>query len=133
MKYESGITDDLLNMVFDRFHSHKSYAGLSALLGKDGIKRQLETFDWVGGVYDNDMCIAALWGNNTINLVTRKGYEKTWLNMPILRKFWKWFFSKYEKAIAIPDNGTVIPFLLRLGFKWEDKNKLVLYKNEAVV
>lgn len=116
-----GITDALTEMVYDRLIEHRLYDGLTKNLGKDGIRRQLEHMQWVIGFYNHDMCIAALWGDSKINLVTRRGYENQWINPRVYRQFWRWFFERYEEATVTPDNGLVIPFLLRMGFKWKNK------------
>jgi len=115
-------------MVYNRFKGHRSYSGLAVSLGKIGVREKLEKFEWVGGVYKDGECIAGLWGDESINLVTRQGEEKAWLNLSVFRRFWRWFFIRHDKAVAVPDNGMIIPFLLRIGFKWEN-GKLVLHKS----
>lgn len=132
IELKHGVTDDLVDMVYDRLHEHRSYIELVDKLGKKGIRDQLENMEWVVSVYKDKVCVAGLWGAGEINLVTRKGYEKSWISRPALRKFWDWFFSKNDKAVVTPDNGLVIPFLLRLGFGWED-GKLVLYRRNLKV
>jgi hypothetical protein len=124
-----GVTDELAEMAYDRLTKHRSYQNITVSLGVDGVKRALETNQWAYGIYEGDRCVAGLWGDEMINLVTRQGYETKWITPIIFRKFWKFFFGKYDKAVAVPDNGRVIPFMLRMGFEWED-NKLVCHKDQ---
>jgi len=126
------ITDELVEMVYDRLHEHRSYSALVKKLGKEGVRKQLKGMDWVVSVHNGETCVAGLWGKKEMNLVTRKGYENKWISRPALVRFWNWFFKKNERAIVTPDNGLVIPFLLRLGFNWED-GKLVLYRKNLKV
>lgn len=125
MELRHGITDDLVDMVLDRLSKHRIYASLVHGLGRDGVKNRLDKMNWVVGFYLNDQCIAGMWGNGEIHLVTRLGYENRWINKKIFRQFWDWFFSREDKAVVTPDNGLVIPFLLRMGFQWNN-NKLIL-------
>lgn len=117
--FRIGVTPELTDMVFDRLRQHAAYTGLVNWLGRDGVLKKLNEQEWCAGMYIDDTCIAALWGNETINLCTCRGYEKKWINRTVYRQFWKFFFTKYDKARATPDNGMVIPFLMRMGFRWE--------------
>jgi len=130
--FKTGITDELVDMVYDRLFEHAVYKPLVAKLGRKGVRKQLETQEWIASISLNGLCVAGLWGTDRINLVTRQGYEKKWMNPVIFRKFWKMFFKMYDKAKAKPDNGLVIPFLLRMGFRWEN-NWLVCSRNDLRV
>ncbi len=133
MMLRHGISNELIEMVHGRLAEHRNYADLINYLGEGGIRKQLEkNIKWVVGVYEGDMCIAALWGNHEMNLVTRYGYENKWANPGLFRQFWKWYFENNSEAVVTPDNGLVIPFLLRIGFQWED-NKLVLRRSDLLV
>lgn len=125
LSLKHGVTNALIAMVYDRLVEHRSYAEVTQKLGKEGIARQLDRMEWAVGVYLDNMCIAALWGDDEMRLVTRRGYETQWVSPAVFRQFWRWFFEGHEKAIVKPDNGFVIPFLLRTGFRW-DEDKLVL-------
>ena len=126
IRMELGISNGLVGMVHERLAEHRNYAAIINYLGEGGIRRQLETnMKWVMGLYEGPLCIAAMWGNHEIHLVTREGYENKWINPKLFRQFWRWFFANNDKAVVTPDNGLVIPFLLRVGFRWEDQ-KLVM-------
>lgn len=129
IELKHGITDEMLDMVYGRLIEHRLYAKVTKALGKAGINQQLEQMQWVIGFYVSKTCVAALWGDSKINLVTRKGYENRWINPRVYKQFWRWFFDKYKKATVIPDNGLVIPFLLRMGFKWAD-NRLEMERDD---
>lgn len=123
-----GITNALIDMVHERLAQHRCYAELVNKLGEGGVRNRLEKMDWVVGIYEDALCVAGLWGNTEMNLVTRIGYENNWASPGLFRKFWRWYFEHNDTAVVTPDNGMIIPFLLRVGFRWEN-NKLVLTRD----
>lgn len=129
LEFKIGVTPELTDMVLDRLLQHAAYTGLVTWLGREGVAKKLHEQEWCVGMYLGDKCIAGLWGNDVINLATCRGYERKWVNHSIYRQFWRFFFSKYTKAKATPDNGMVIPFLLRMGFHWEN-NMLVCFPQQ---
>lgn len=123
-----GITNALIEMAHDRLSTHRCYADLVNKLGEGGVRSRLDKMQWVVGIYEGPTCVAGLWGNHEMHLVTRTGYEDKWVSPGLFRKFWRWYFDHHDKAVVTPDNGMVIPFLLRVGFMWDD-NKLVLTRD----
>jgi len=130
--FKTGVSDQLVEMVYDRLNAHPLYKNMVNKIGRNGVRKQLESQEWTASIFLNELCVAGLWGTDLINLVTRRGYERKWLSPVIFRKFWKMFFRRHDKAKAKPDNGLVIPFLLRIGFRWEN-NFLVMTRDDLKV